>query len=190
MGGRTVNTARGGHDHGAWPRRGARRWLAAALLAGALPASAQWGIVIEHPPEVLSPIKVALAHDQQGNSLRVYRDDDSRIVALLTIHGGFTEFAPDSCPTIQIDEQAPLVVTKGEAPCELQPRTARFLLGKVEERDIRSRVLLGLINGTRIRVRYRLAGALGYREFELSLRGSRQSLYAAIGNVNVIDEAP
>jgi len=185
-----VNATRSDHRTHRLRRCRPRPWLAVALLAWMPLASAQWGTVIEHPAEVLSPIKVARAHDKQGNSLRVYRDDDSRIIGVITLDGGFDQFAAGICPTIQIDDQAPLVVTTGEAPCDLQPQTARFLLGKVEYRDVRSRVLLGLINGTRIRVRYRIAGTLGYRGFELSLRGSRQSMYAAIGKVKVSDESP
>ncbi len=158
---------------------------AAMLLLASATASAQWRLIEEQPPGLEVSVPVARVRDQAGDSLRVYRDPEQRVIALLTLHSGFDLMA--GCPTLAIDDQPPVVVDLGEdRPCALEGRSARFLLGRVEERRVRSSALLGLMNGTRLRFRFRLRGP-GYHEVELSLRRSKQALRAALGGARVIE---
>ncbi len=151
--------------------------------------AANWKVANEPVPYSVEPsIPVAVIENEEGNSLRVYIDDHGTVRGILSLHRGFTVFAASTCPTYNVDDQAPRILSMGEGPCELEGRRVHFALGNQKGGQIHSNQLAQIMNGKRIFFRYPLE-SVGYGETSFSLRRSKHALHGAVGdNIKIVED--
>ena len=157
--------------------------LAAVLaLAAAGSAGARWSVVTGTFADAAPGTGIARVENASGHSFRIYRDDGGMVRAVLGIDERRLEgFAPDHCPTLQVDDGVPVVPPAGGTSCLLDATRARFSLGRIEGgRVVVSDVLLELMNGSRLVFRYRTRVG-DYRETEFTLLGSMYAVSDSLG---------
>lgn len=155
--------------------------LATALALAAGSADARWSVVTETFADAAAGIGAARVENASGHSFRIYRNGGV-VRAILGIDKHRLEgFAPDHCPTLQVDDGVPVVLPTGGTSCLLDATRARFSLGRIENGSIVvSDVLLELMNGNRLIFRYRTRVG-DYRETEFTLLGSMQAVSDSLG---------
>lgn len=156
--------------------------LAAALALAAGSAAARWSVVTETFTDAAAGAGVARVENASGHSFRIYRDGGGLVRAVLGLGKRRLEgFAPDHCPTLQVDDGVPVVPPTGATSCLLDETRARFSLGRIEDgRVVVSDVLLELMNGDRLIFRYRTRVG-DYRETEFTLLGSMHAVSDSLG---------
>jgi hypothetical protein len=168
-------------------RAGGARLLALLILPPA--TAAQWEITQETLPPDTEQTVVALVQNSQGARLRVFRDGAGTVMGLFTPRPGLLTVAK-GCPTYVVDDQPPVALADPDVAdsCVVDGGGARFLIGEPQRDEIRSSLLLALMNGSRVRVLYHVSG-VGYREAAFTLRASKQAVHAVIGDgVIVVDQ--
>lgn len=161
---------------------GCRALAAAALLAFASSAAAQWQIIQDAHVGATRAVDVAYVENDRGHVLQIYRDPDGTVRGTLAIGKGFERLAEGPCPSYRVDERPPgKVHSSEEGGCRIEPQRAHFALGEVSRGRVRSTLLLELMNGARVVFRYRLTPPLGYQESTFTLSGSNGALQAALG---------
>lgn len=162
--------------------------FAFALLLLAHTAAAQWTAEERTPPGTGATQKVAVAHNQRGDSLLVWRDAGGQVRGALSLHPSPTTLATDTCPSYRVDQQPPqALVTDTRDNCRVEARRVEFTLGSVENDRVNSATLLALMNGTRIRFVYALRG-LGYARAGFDLSGSKQAINEALAGARVVEQ--
>jgi len=179
--------ARAGYRRGV--PRPTRAALTAALMWLAGPwAHAEWRVVAQTPPDAAEAGETAQVENPAGHRLRIYRAEDGSILGLFTLRDGFDVLAEGVCPTLRVDDGPARVVGLDRSRCRNERRRVRFSLGRVEDGRVHSTVLVQLMRGTTLRLRYPLKG-LGYGESTFTLTGSRGALRRALGpGVTVVPE--
>ena len=164
-----------------WGKLAAKFVGACALVLTPLAVTAEWQLVEEQVPYNSSAkASVAIVKSEQGDSFRVYVDDNDNVRGVLSLRGGFDAFEVNTCPTYQIDDRAPQIVSFASGLCELEAATAHFSFGAREGRQIRSTALHRLMNGRSVVFRFRLS-SVGYRESTFSLSRSKFAVEGAVG---------
>lgn len=157
------------------------------LLSLATCAQAQWETVPE--PNRDGAIH-AFVRNATGAALTVYRDREDRVIATLTLGRGFDEFREDACPSFVVDQEPPVNLAREAPACTVNGAQARFHFGRVDGGSLISPLVLQLMNGRELTLRYPLKER-GYRESRFLLRGSKQALSEALGpGVRVLGAAP
>jgi hypothetical protein len=155
-------------------------WVLA--LTPSLGGATDWDLVREQVPfSERANVAVALVRSDEGDSFRVYVDDDGNVRGMLSLRVGFNKFSEPVCPTYQIDERPPLVVGLSDELCSLEINKAHFWFGKQKGRKILSTPLHRLMNGKAVVFRFRL-DSIGYRQSTFSLRRSKFAVEGAIGS--------
>ncbi len=147
--------------------------------------AAEWAVYAEAPHGVEFPSAVAIVFDGNGNSFRIYADDENTVRGIFSIRDGFDTFADSACPTYQVDAKPPLMLRFRDNSCRLEGKRAHFTFGVIEEATIRSRSLKQLLSGSEVAFRYKLHG-VGYRETRFSLEGLRAAMDESLDSVAVI----
>jgi hypothetical protein len=159
--------------------------LAVAITASgstlAQNGSSEWQSVVEAPAEGAEPLTMALVVNQDGNSIRIFKDDNDIVRGSFTLGDESESLEERSCPTVRVDQLPPHPLVHLGGPCELDtPHHVRFTLGVINEDQVQSTMLWQLINGGGFRVWYHLKDR-GYRETEFSLRRSMNALVSTLG---------
>jgi hypothetical protein len=157
--------------------------LLALALAGA-PAHAQWVAGRSGPDNARAD---ASARSEDGARIRLWMDGERRLHAAITLASALTRLDPAGCPTLQIDAQPAEKLWREPQRCVIEGATATLVLGQASQGQLLSPTLLGLMNGSNLTVRYRLAHA-GYAASRFSLRGSKQALSSVLEGVSVVGE--
>jgi hypothetical protein len=158
--------------------------LYAALIAAGivLPAAAhaQWVVANQRLESADASAAIARITNEEGYTLDIYKDGVGAVRGRFSIYDGLAGFAEKSCPTFQIDKQAPGNRSINDAPCLSTKRWTEYILGYVVDGKLKSTYVHSLLNGNSIVFRYRLSAG-DYRETEFSLLGSKRSIMTAIG---------
>ncbi len=163
--------------------------LAPLLLALTLPAvaAAQWET--QPRPEAAGALH-AVVENPAGERLAVRRDGEDRVLATFSLGPGFDEFREDACPSFRVDDEPPVNLARQAAPCVVEGPRATFLFGRVEAGALDSPLLLQLMNGRTLTLRYPLERR-GYRETRFPLEDSKQTLRDMLGpGVDVLGDTP
>lgn len=163
-------------------RRAALVLLAAALAAA--PVQAQW---IAGRTGADNGRADAIARAEDGAEIRLWMDDERRLHAAITLAPGLVRLDPAGCPTLQIDERIAEDLSRERHRCAIEGTRASVVLGQVSAGQLESPTLLGLMNGSKLTVRYRLDHA-GYAASRFSLKGSKQALGSVLEGVTVAGE--
>lgn len=160
-------------------RPAARALLAIALAA--MPAHAQW---VAGSAANDGGRADATARAGDGAEIRLWMDDERRLLAAITLPPALLRLDPAGCPTLQIDDHVPEDLSRERHRCTVRDARATVVLGQVREGQLDSPTLLGLMNGGELTVRYRLAHA-GYAASRFSLKGSKQALTSVLEGVTI-----
>ncbi len=152
-----------------------RTFAALALLLAAPGAWCQWDTVVDGEGR-----NVATVRSGDGAVLRIWLDAERQLRASFDLGDGLAALDAASCPTFQIDDQRAENLGHERYACEVNGVAARVIFGRVEENKIDSSVLLNLMNGSQLEVRYRLSRG-GYGGTRFTLRRSKQALNDALG---------
>ena len=163
------------------------RALALSVIVTASAASlaqngnSEWQSVVEPPGEGAPPLTMALVSNQNGDSIRIYKDENDIVRGIFALGDESAQFEPGSCPTVRIDQLPPHALIHLGGPCELaNSRKVRFTLGVINGDQVQSTILWQLINGGGFRVWYQVKDR-GYREAKFSLRRSMNALVGTLG---------
>lgn len=109
------------------------------------------------------------------------RDEDDEIKLNVSLAPGFIQYAPNSCPTLQIDSRTPVHHNEIGEDCAVETHTVSISLGDIIDNQIISLPLHRLMNGSQLAVRF-VTSSGEYREAKFSLRNSKQAIKASIGD--------
>ena len=121
---------------------------------------------------------IAVVASAEGDALRVHRAASGAVALSLRLRDGFERLDAAGCPTLRIDDTP--ATGRASRSCEVADRVVTVELGRIDDGGVRSAVLAGLIQGTRLTWRVRLR-ELGYREIAFTLKGSKQAVMQVIG---------
>lgn len=158
--------------------------LPALLLPVALPAQT-WQSVPRNAPPTGVPARIAEVANDGGYRLQVYLLDASRIVADFSLPRGLRTLHPEGCPTFHIVGFEVEPLNRAQASCSQSGAQARAEVARLLEGQVDSQLVLGLLNGEELEVRYRLRNA-GYASTRFTLRRSKRVLLAALPPSTVI----
>lgn len=147
-------------------------------------ALAAWDITTRMDEIFGYEIKRAFVENDNSARLEVLRTNDDAILIEISIKGGFDKFTKTRCPSIQIDKLQLIHHISDRASCRMAARTAYIRIAQIDGDSIDSPLFFGLLNGSRIYVRY-LTGNGDYREAVFSLRGSKKAIMDAIGGEDI-----
>lgn len=154
------------------------RWVALSLMSAlALSAHAQWTDV--GSARAATEREAVIRSDTRAE-LRIWLDADQALRLQFKLMPGLVSFAPQSCITLQVDQQPMRGLSAQEYECNSDGASVQLLLTRVEDKQIDSPLLLDLMNGMRVNLRYRLAHS-GYGTEQFSLKGSKQALIDSLG---------
>lgn len=159
----------------------------ACLLAGLWnpDASAEWRVGKRDLTGNGAQVLTAHTQNESGYELSVYRDGE-RILARLALPAGLPGFDSAACPTYQIDKRPPDNRSHDGTVCRVDGGIADYLLGEATMSQVRSDLLLAILNGSVLGFRFRLEDG-SYRETVISLGGSKRAMIGAIGrNISVL----
>ncbi len=125
--------------------------------------------------------QIAVVENPAGYRLEIYKDDNGIVYGSFTLRTGFDIFAEGSCPTFHVDDGRAINLTENTAPCKRKGNRTEFMVGAIENDQVKSLVLLQLMNGRHLVFRYHLEN-VGYQETGFELRRSKQALADVIGS--------
>jgi len=142
---------------------------------------AQWSTVLAVDADTGDSVKHTKAQviGDRGGQLQIFLSADKQLIAEFTLGKGLLSLDSNTCPTLQVDKTAPENFNEPRHQCEINGALARFILSTDKQGKLVSKTFLELMNGSRLRIRYRLQGT-GYGQQEFSLKGSKQSLQATL----------
>ncbi len=145
--------------------------------------AAEWNIIMHSDMDSNTTTSVAIIENESGYTLEIYKDSVDAVRARFTLAEGLIRFPDNFCPTFQIDSGQPKNRSINDAPCLSDKTWAEFILGYVENEQVSSSTVAGLMNGVGLRFRFLLENG-DYRETLFSLRGSKRAMSTALG-VNI-----
>ncbi len=156
--------------------------LILALIVCLLPlsASAQWRVNQRSIAPSGAKGLVAHTENDSGYALELYKDGDAAVRIRLNLPDNLMNLRKGACPTYQIDLGKPDNRSYDASPCSGTAHRPEIITGRIEDKQIRSDLLLQIMNGNTITFRFRLEPG-DYRETSFSLAGSKRSMITAIG---------
>jgi hypothetical protein len=168
------------------PTRLAALCAAFALALICTPVQAQQWRSVNHTPQAPElPAKAALINASDGHGLRVFLDAESRILARFELPAGLRLLDPAGCPTLVVDEFEIQALHVPEGRCRVDDASATIELARVEDGAVDSPLVLQLLNGEELEIRYRLRHA-GYDSVRFTLKRSKSVLLATLPGGTVI----
>lgn len=143
-------------------------------------SAAEWNIIMHNDMDTNTITSVAIIKNESGYTLEIYKDSVNAVRARFTLSKGLISFPDSFCPTFQIDSGRPKNHSVNDAPCLSSNTWAEFILGYVENGQINSSAIVGLMNGVGLHFRFLLEND-NYRETLFTLRGSKRAMLAALG---------
>ncbi len=144
-------------------------------------STAEWMIEEIARPAGDGTDNIAVVENPAGYRLEIYKNDDGVVYGSFTLRTGFDTFAKGSCPTFRVDEGRAINLTRNTDHCKRKGNRTEFVAGIIESDQIKSLVLLQLMNGSRVVFRYQLKN-VGYQETGFELQRSKQALAEVIGS--------
>jgi len=160
-----------------WTRPSLAHAAVALALFAAVPVYAQWTDV---GSERAATEREAVVRSENTAEIRIWLDDTQALRMQFKLTPGLVAFAPQGCITIQVDDHEMLDLSAPAYECSADGASVELLLTQVEDNQLDSPLLLDLMNGRRVQLRYRLSHA-GYQSAQFSLRGSKQALIDSLG---------
>jgi len=148
------------------------------LFTGSL--HAEWLIIDKLNNGEQAETSIAYTENSDAFTLEIYRDNVDAIRCRFSKKDERLQLPERSCPTYQIDNGMPINRSMNNAPCLSDNKWAEYILGYIKGGHIISPTLLAIMNGNKIKLRYRTAN-LDYRETEFSLLGSKRVMNSAFG---------
>lgn len=154
-----------------------------ALLGLSLAAAAQWHMVDASgagDQDPAAPAATAEVRNPGGYRLQIQRDADNTVHGYFELGTAFDVFTDDGCPTLSVDGHRPINLFQHARSCTASGNRVAFTLGSIEDQQIESEVLVQLMNGNQLLLRYPLRD-VGYRETRFTLSRSKQVLSELLG---------
>ena len=149
------------------------------------PLAAGWDIISSSDSFSNNPTQIAYTENEQGYSLEIYRDGVGAIRSRFSLNRPLDQLAERHCPTFQIDTRLIGNRSINDAPCITDMDWSEFVLGYVNDEEVKSPKLYALVNGITITYRYMLDNG-SYEETSFSLSGSKRATLTVIGgNINI-----
>lgn len=169
-----------------WRRTLTLARIAAVLtMSAAMPVRAQWTDV---GSTRAATEREAVVRSDDAAELRIWLDTSQALRAQFKLAPGLVAFAPQGCVTIQVDDQAMQDLSAPEYRCQADGASVEMFLTQMENKQISSPMLIDLMDGRRVILRYRLSHA-GYGTAQFSLKGSKQALREALGeSITIVGE--
>jgi len=118
---------------------------------------------------------VATVSNEDGDSMRIYRDEGNQMQAVLSLERGMRIVKPGSCVTFQVDDYRPISMLLSGTPCSTRTNSFAFSFGKAEGDEVTSGPLSQMLYGMHVTFRYPMAST-GYSESVFTLRGSKSAI--------------
>ena len=142
--------------------------------------AAEWNTITHSDMDSNTTTSVAIIENDDGYTLEVYKDSVNAVRARFTLAKELISFPENFCPTFQIDNGQSKNRSINDAPCLADKTWAEFILGYVENGQVSSSAIAGIMNGVSLKLRFMLENG-DYRETLFSLRGSKRAMSAALG---------
>ena len=169
----------------------AQGWVLRSLIflcvsaAASIGQAAEWNTITHSDMDSNTTTSVAIIKNDDGYSLEVYKDSVDAVRARFTLAKELISIPVNFCPTFQIDNGQPTNRSVNDAPCLSDKTWAEFILGYIENGQVNSSAIAGIMNGVTLKLRFMLENG-DYRETLFSLRGSKRAMISALGaNISV-----
>ena len=150
-----------------------------------LSQAAEWNTITHSDMDSNTTTSVAIIKNDDGYTLEVYKDSVDAVRARFTLAKELISIPVNFCPTFQIDSGQPTNRSVNDAPCLSDKTWAEFILGYIENGQVNSSAIAGIMNGVTLKLRFMLENG-DYRETLFSLRGSKRAMSSALGaNISV-----
>jgi hypothetical protein len=160
-----------------WTRPGLAHAAVALALFAAAPVYAQWTDV---GSQRAATEREAVVRSENAAEIRIWLDETQALRMQFKLAPGLVAFAPQGCATVQIDDHELQNLSAPAYECSTDGASVQLLLTRMENNQLDSPLLLDLMNGRRVQLRYRLSH-VGYQSAQFSLRGSKQALSDSLG---------
>jgi len=153
------------------------------LLITGIPFSvvAEWTTITHTNTDSETKLTVAFTENAEGYTLEIYVDDSGAVRSRFSTNNIFQNLAEKNCPTFQVDKRQLMNRSINDALCLSNYQWVEFVLGYIENNEIKSTALHNMMNGNKITYRFILESG-GYDETEFSLSGSKRILTNILGN--------
>ncbi len=140
-----------------------------------------WEVKPRAPEQSVIDFPIAFETNARGDRSEVTRNEDDEVNLSIILAPGFIQYAPNNCPTLQIDTRTPVHHKAIGEDCTLETHAVSINLGDIVDNRIISLPLHRLMNGSQLAVRF-VTSSGEYREAKFSLRNSKQAITASIGD--------
>ena len=150
------------------------------VFSAATIKAAEWNTITHSDMDSNTMTSVAIIENDDGYTLEVYKDSVNAVRARFTLAKELISLPANFCPTFQIDSGPAKNRSVNDAPCLTDKTWAEFILGYIENGQVTSSAIAGIMNGVTLKLRFMLENG-DYRETLFSLRGSKRAMSAALG---------
>lgn len=162
-------------------------FLQIIMLLAPCTAIAQWATITSTDAEILSSGPIAYSENIGDYRLEIFKDSENLIKSRFILKKGLLGLSASLCPTYQIDSGTARNNSTDNSPCIFDSGSAEYIIGKVVNNQVKSSVLVALMEGLTLSFRFKLKNG-DYRETSFSLAGSKRSLTAVIGEQVSVSE--
>lgn len=161
----------------------AKQDLIVVLILLGLPITviAEWNVVTHTDTDNNTKTQVAYTKNNDGYNLEIYRDTNGAIRSRFSLNNILYRLANKTCPTFQVDRRKAMNRSVNDAMCITHKQWVEFVLGYINNGEIKSTALHNMMNGNYITYRFILENG-GYGETRFSLFGSKRVLTSVLGN--------
>lgn len=142
---------------------------------------AEWTVITHTDTNSNTETQVAYTKNDEGYSLEIYMDSVGAIRSRFSLSSELDMMAKRTCPTYQIDSSLIGNHSVNDAPCLTDLVWSEFIFGYTENKQIVSKKLNALMNGSTIIFRFMLENG-SYKETIFSLNGSKKATLTALGS--------
>jgi len=157
------------------------------LILAPCTAFAQWATIASSGAEMPTTGPIAFSENTGDYRLEIYKDSENLIKSRFILKKGLLALSSDICPTYQIDNGTAKNNSIDNSACIFNSGSAEYIIGKVVNNQVKSSVLVALMEGITLSFRFRLKNG-DYRETAFSLAGSKRSLTTVIGGQISVSE--
>lgn len=156
--------------------RDPRQRASAKALIMALSITSLWAVAVNAQWTDVGSARAAtereaLVRSDTRAELRIWLDNEQTVRVQFKLAPGLVSFASQGCITLQVDELPMQDLSAAEHECSTNGANVELLLVRLDGKRVNSPLLLDLMNGRRVNLRYRLSHA-GYGTEQFSLKGS------------------
>ena len=127
-----------------------------------------------------SSTRIAYVVNDEGYTVEIYKDSVGAVRSRFSLDEHSERLADKHCPTFQIDSRIIDNRSLNDAPCISNSDWSEYVLGYIENYQIKSEKLNALVNGITFTFRFMLNNG-EYRETRFSLEGSKRATLTVLG---------